>query len=447
MKISVKAQICKNCKLFVGFAVKYTNKHSGGNIMNCRKFLCFAVALTLLFSSGLIAGENPFSGKAVDISQEAFVPNIDPELPALIEGKSEEGTVDVETTLNIRTTPWGDVIGNLKGGDNVTIIGQEGDWYKISVNGKTAYVHTAYVKRKGEKDKPFPTQGWVNAAVGLNVRRVPHGDVIGKLPDQRAVEILGVAGNYYKIKWGDNNEAFVDKRYIDTDMPSSPKDEVQKDDFIGYVTASALNVRKSPWGAIETTIPNGIAVKVTGKVDDWYQIDFNGKTRFVHTKYISRQRGGTSTPDNDPPPANSGPPGSMQQRIAAEAKKLVGSHAFRGREVDYGNLACAQVASTALKNAGVLTKTHLNVRSTVADLRTKGWSEVSAPPYQEGDVITWKTYDYTGDGVKDPDTHIGIMVKEGNTYMAMNNSSRLRMPRLSTPTSVGPVTRVLRKVA
>ncbi len=413
--------------------------------MRFRQNILIWLAMLLAFSTlnPVLAGENPFSDKAVDISKESYTPSIDPDLPPLTEGKSEQGTVDVETTLNIRTSPWGDIIGNLKGGDKVTIVGQSGDWYKISVNGKTAYVHTAYVKRKGEKDKPFARQGWVNSAIGLNVRRVPHGDKIGALKDQAAVEILGVSGNYYKIKWGDDNEAFVDKRYIDTKMPASPKDEIQNDSFVGYVTASALNVRKSPWGPIETTIPNGIAVKVTGKVDDWYRIDYNGKTRYVHADYIAKSRGGT--PATTPPPSST--PGNLQQKIAQEARKLVGSHSFRGPEVDYGNLACAQVVTTALKNAGALTRVHLNCRSTVSDLKSKGWREVSVPPYQEGDVITWKTYDYTGDGVKDPDTHIGIIVKEGNSYMAMNNSSRLRMPRLTTPTAIGPITRVLRKVA
>ncbi|MEW6709346.1 MAG: SH3 domain-containing protein [Candidatus Riflebacteria bacterium] len=405
----------------------------------------FLLLLTIfLFGSLIYAGENPFSGKEVSISQEAYTPNIDPELPPVVEGKSEVGTVDVESTLNIRTSPWGDITGSLKGGDKVTIIGQSGDWYKITVGGKTAYVHTAYIKRKGEKAKPFPTQGWVNAPLGLNVRRVPHGDIIGKLSDQKAVEILGVAGDFYKIKWGDNNEAFVAKKYIDTKMPSAPAENSNPDNFIGYVTASALNVRTSPWGAIETTIPNGIAVKVTGKVDDWYRIDFNGKVRYVHADYISKERGGSSAPPATTTPST---PGNLQQRIAQEARKLVGSHSFRGREVDYGNLACAQVVTTALKNAGALSKVHLNVRSTVSDLKSKGWKEVSVPPYQEGDVITWKTYDYTGDGVKDPDTHVGIIVKEGNSFMAMNNSSRLRMPRLTTPTAIGPITRVLRKVA
>ncbi|MDD3147349.1 MAG: hypothetical protein PHD82_08610, partial [Candidatus Riflebacteria bacterium] len=67
-------------------------------------------------------------------------------------------------------------------------------------------------------------------------------------------------------------------------------------------------------------------------------------------------------------------------------------------------------------------------------------------PFAEGDVITWKTYDYTGDGIKDPDTHIGIIIKEGNSYKAMNNSSSLRTPRITDPYAIGPVTRVLRKV-
>lgn len=129
------------------------------------------------------------------------------------------------------------------------------------------------------------------------------------------------------------------------------------------------------------------------------------------------------------------------------AAALIGSKKFRGADVDYGNKACAKVVSTALKNAGATNKVVLNVRSLVSDLKARSWKEVSVPPFQDGDVITWKTYDYTGDGVKDPDTHVGIMVKQGNNYMAMNNSSRLRTPRYSDPYDVGPITRVLRKVA
>lgn len=403
--------------------------------------------LPLILVLGIVApafaGVNPFSDQAVNISNSGNAGAQSPNLPPIVEGKPEVATVDVATTLNIRTSPWGDVTGNLKSGEKITIIGQLGDWYKVSVNGKTAYVHSAYVKRAGEGAKPFVQSGWVNSAIGLNVRRVPHGDIIGVLKDQHPVEILGVSGDFYKIKWGEN-EAFVARRYIDSDAPKSPADGVEKENFVGYVTAGALNIRRAPWGAIDGTLPNGIAVKVTGKIDDWYRIDYNGKVRYVHANYISKNQGGGSTPPTTGTPA---PSGSLQNRIVASAKALIGSTSFRTADVGYGNLACAKVVTTALKNAGALTKVHLNVRSTVADLKSKGWREVTVPPFAEGDVITWKTYDYTGDGVKDPDTHVGIMVKDGNSFKAMNNSSRLRTPRLSDPYSVGPITRVLRKVA
>ena len=195
-------------------------------------------------------------------------------------------------------------------------------------------------------------------------------------------------------------------------------------------------------------MPSGIAVKVIGKVDDWYQISYNGKIRYVFGKYISKSkisstqgsssglRAGTQTALT----------GSEKQKIVKAAKDLVGSHNFRSPIVKYGRLACAQVVTTALKRAGAISKVHLNCRSTVKELRSRGWKEVNVPPFEEGDVITWKTYDYTGDGVKDPDTHIGIMVKSGNTFKAMNNSSRLRTPRLGDPFGM-PISRVLRKVA
>ncbi|MBU1107498.1 MAG: SH3 domain-containing protein [Candidatus Riflebacteria bacterium] len=402
--------------------------------------LILLVAVTDMAS----AATNPFESGNVNVSDFANTPADGAALAAIAAGKSETGVVDVSDTLNIRTSPWGDIIGNLKGGAKVTIVGQTGDWYKISVNGKTAYVHSAYIKRQGEGNKSLARSGRVNAKIGLNVRRVPNGDIIGGLKNNQSVEILGLVGDWYKIRWG-NNEAFVHRNYIDTTSAATttPSDGIVKQNFVGYVTASALNVRTSPWGTIDGTLPSGVAVKVTGKKDDWFRIEYNGKVRYVHSDYISKTKASsTQTAPASTPVAS----GSLQKRIVAAARNLIGSTQFRTADVDYGNLACAKVVTTALKNAGALSRVQLNVRSTVADLKSAGWKEVKVPPFAEGDVITWKTYDYTGDGVKDPDTHVGIIVKEGNSYKAMNNSSSLRKPRLSDPYSIGPVCRVLRKV-
>ncbi|MFZ2955269.1 MAG: peptidoglycan DD-metalloendopeptidase family protein [Candidatus Ozemobacteraceae bacterium] len=64
---------------------------------------------------------------------------------ATTDGFPMDGTVKVSSSLNVRTAPWGTIIGSLKGNAKIKITGILGDWYKIDYNGKTAYVHKNYV--------------------------------------------------------------------------------------------------------------------------------------------------------------------------------------------------------------------------------------------------------------------------------------------------------------
>lgn len=57
--------------------------------------------------------------------------------------------VDTEIGLNVRTGAWGTIIGGLMDGDRVTIVGEDGDWYKIDYNGRTAYVYKQYISAGG----------------------------------------------------------------------------------------------------------------------------------------------------------------------------------------------------------------------------------------------------------------------------------------------------------
>ena len=129
---------------------------------------------------------------------------------------------------------------------------------------------------------------------------------------------------------------------------------------------------------------------------------------------------------------------ASQARIASSIRSLVGSTSFRGADVDGGNLACAKVVSTALKNAGVLSRVSLNCDQVVNDLKAVGWQRVNVPPYQEGDVVTWTTS-------RGPGRHIGIIVKNGSSFQAISNSSSERTPRVHSITYM-PITQVLRKV-
>lgn len=416
-----------------------------------------ALAITL-FSvlPGTSTAKTPFSVDTVEIGSKSSAASKTTTAEATTQSNKaqsatqktiKKGKVRADV-LNVRKGPWSDILGTIKKNDSVNIVGNLGDWYEIEYNGKKAYVHSKWVDVDGVK-RNYPDSGEVSNCYWLNVRRAPGGDILGQFKAGTKVEILGSVGDWYKISYN-GNEAFVAKRYIDS--PSSSTKQTPKTpefkSFNGYVNASiGLNVRDGVWGNVVTALPNGTKIKVIGKTGDWYKINYNGTTRYVHASYVSnsapKSSSSSSGSRNTSTPAPAA--GNLQNKIVSSAKSLVGSTRFRGPEVSGGRLACAQVVTTALKNAGALNNVHLNCRSAVTDLKSKGWKEVSVPPFREGDVILWKTYDYTGDGIKDPDTHIGIMVKEGNTFKAMNNSSSLRTPRLSDPYSIGPITRVLRK--
>lgn len=55
--------------------------------------------------------------------------------------------------LNVRTGPWGTIIGKLSDSAKVEVLGREGDWYKIRYNGKDAYIYAKYA----QKNKPAPS--------------------------------------------------------------------------------------------------------------------------------------------------------------------------------------------------------------------------------------------------------------------------------------------------
>ncbi len=142
-------------------------------------------------------------------------------------------------------------------------------------------------------------------------------------------------------------------------------------------------------------------------------------------------------PDADKPePAKPTPPAkpaakSVGERVSDAALNMADKYSESwsypyvpetrgGPDGSLGWLGCAQVVSTALKNAGQMDRTILNCPDLMDHLEhTRGWKRVNPPPWKPGDVLTW------GD-----DDHIGIVVANGNSLMAMSNSSSEARPVL-----------------
>lgn len=211
-------------------------------------------------------------------------------------------------------------------------------------------------------------------------------------------------------------------------------------------------------GAVEVTAENELAVrsamkfgdtvigsinkgqkfKVKGRNLGWFEIEFTQSPAYVYITTVKAPGGDSFQPD--PTASNN------QTKVKQAAYNVMNKRPFPYDPATNGGvLGCAQVVSTALKAAGVMSQVMLGVLGVIDDLKKKGWRLVQAPPWKDSDVVTWKTYDRDKDGSKDEDTHIGIVVKENGTNYAMNNSSSNRRPEKHLlSTYYAPVSHVLR---
>lgn len=145
---------------------------------------------------------------------------------------NKTGIVNVSSSLNVRegASTSSKVIGSLSGNSKVTIVGEEGAFYKIEYRDSHGYVAKEYVKDVTESnnsnqgtqtpEKPSIPEnskktGVVTASKGLNVRKEANtsSKIIGILNSGESVEIIGEENGFYKITYK-GQEAYVSKNYI-----------------------------------------------------------------------------------------------------------------------------------------------------------------------------------------------------------------------------------------
>lgn len=173
-----------------------------------RRFCSFLMLIMLI--SATLHGATPFDEK-VQVNFSASVTS----------GRVSTGGLN----LNVRSGPWGTIVGSLKNGAAVKIVGSGGDWYKISYGGKTRYVHKNYISTSAKKASQAAAvksfKAYVNTGgLSLNVRSGPWGSIVGSLANGKSVTVVGSSGDWYKISYGGKTR-YVYKKYISKSSGSS----------------------------------------------------------------------------------------------------------------------------------------------------------------------------------------------------------------------------------
>ncbi|MFY8261271.1 SH3 domain-containing protein [Clostridium perfringens] len=236
-----------------------------------------------------------------------------PEKPNNPESTKKTGIVNVSSFLNVRegASTSSKVIGSLSGNSKVTIVGEEGAFYKIEYKGSHGYVAKEYVKDVTESNNsnqgtqtpekpnnPESTKktGIVNVSSFLNVREgaSTSSKVIGSLSGNSKVTIVGEEGAFYKIEYK-GSHGYVAKEYIkdikdevvtEPEKPSTPENSKKT----GVVTASkGLNVRKeaNTSSQIVGILNSGESVEILGEENGFYKINYKGQEAYASKNYIN----------------------------------------------------------------------------------------------------------------------------------------------------------------
>ena len=221
---------------------------------------------------------------------------------------------NVDTNLRIRkkTTINSEILGYLTNGQEFDIINQKGDWYEINHNGQSGYVHKDYVgalnssnvkEIKGNFKKVFKVGHVINISSHLNIRSNPNlcSEVVGDLKKGQRVQIKGEQGNWYEII-NDGRSAYVSKEYIKegnepievVNLQKQNKKLTQKclDFSKGQVCNINSNLRvRAGVGTNNNVIgylKNDEVFDIDNKIGDWYEINFNGHSGYVHKDYVKK---------------------------------------------------------------------------------------------------------------------------------------------------------------
>lgn len=174
-----------------------------------------------------------------------------------IKAETETSGSIVNNNVNVRAdaSAESDVVGKVNSGDTVTIIGENGDWFKIKrTNGNVAYVSKEYVNGKvpekienasllstssnnnvvscSFKKEPVVQKEYaqVDVANGLKIRdgAGTNFQKIGVLDCGEYVDVLSASDGWLYIKSDDGTQGYVSADFATVYAGDKPKNEVKQ---------------------------------------------------------------------------------------------------------------------------------------------------------------------------------------------------------------------------
>ena len=135
--------------------------------------------------------------------------------------------------LNLRAEPNGNILGSYPRGTKVTVLSNNGNWSKVSVDGKTGYMQTQWLSTKSVSSGSSTVKPATGTAVVNNPRDTQvlflrreasaNSESLGYYRNGKTVTLLARQGDWYKVsvdgKTGLNDDLNGVERPVSFDIP------------------------------------------------------------------------------------------------------------------------------------------------------------------------------------------------------------------------------------
>lgn len=246
--------------------------------------------------------------------------------------------INVTTDVHLRAKPTmaSNIITSLKNGDNILVIGKQGPWYKVNINGNIGYIYDLYVSKPLSSSQSNNTTSINNSSSTNDISSAnnststnnnistsndnlinngtstnsntnednyhksaiivsPNGDVgvykeagnnsslIEKLKNGDKVTVLSKDGSLYKIQFDGDKEGYINIEFVK--FTDSSKVDVA---IIGNSNGQAVPVYEDPSTQTQRLgfLNPNTELNLIKKVGNWYEISYQNKTAYIPAEFV-----------------------------------------------------------------------------------------------------------------------------------------------------------------
>ncbi len=203
-------------------------------------------------------------------------------------------------------------MGKLSKNTGGYILGRDGDWYKVLIDGQTGYVYDSYITVTGtaridsegnvEGAPPKGSIGLGKATGNVYLRKGPgtSNTAITILRPDTEVVLYALEDGWYKVELEDGTEGYVSSKYIAVTQSynssitgggssgsGSDGTSTEAEGSPG-VTTTDVNFRQGPSTSTKKLgrIEEGASITILATEGSWRKVIYNGTTGYIYGKYV-----------------------------------------------------------------------------------------------------------------------------------------------------------------